>query len=263
LYNDIRENSTRVKNTRKIKKRRKIIRNFIITLFLLLCVTFAVIFANDFFCEIDNPTNTIDGTHTRIPLVTDYNDVSQNEEDKNWNLILVNAWNDIPDDFTVNLMSLKDGYQIDERIYLELQEMMDAARSDGIYPLITSAYRTQEQQQLLLTDKINNLMKEDYSRVEAEVMAKAWIAMPGTSEHQIGLALDINAEDDKCKDEEVYAWLKKYSYKYGFILRYPENKIKITGINFEPWHFRYVGKEAAEDIYRQGICLEEYLSSVQ
>lgn len=192
------------------------------------------------------------------------NDTSSNTSNAkkdDWKLILVNASNRIPDDYSISLMTLKNNFQIDERIYPDLQEMFDAARREGVYPLIGSAYRTTGQQQKLLTDKINAYIAEDYSEKEANELAKKWVSAPGTSEHQIGLALDINAEKDKCTNEEVYAWLNTNSYKYGFIMRYPADKTEITGVNYEPWHYRYVGKEAAKEIYERGICLEAYLDS--
>ena len=100
-------------------------------------------------------------------------------------------------------------------------------------------------------------------RVEAE--AARWVAKPGTSEHQTGLALDIVAAgyqilDEEQEDTAEQKWLMENSWKYGFILRYPSEKSDITGIGYEPWHYRYVGKAAAADIYRTGVCLEEYLS---
>ena len=97
---------------------------------------------------------------------------------------------------------------------------------------------------------------------EAENIAKTWVAYPGTSEHQIGLAVDITSEDKiKQSPEVVWEWLKENSYKYGFILRYTEEKMELTGISPEPWHYRYVGKKAAKEIYEQGVCLEEYLEN--
>ena len=84
------------------------------------------------------------------------------------------------------------------------------------------------------------------------------MAVPGTSEHQIGMAVDINPDYDK-SGREVYEWLANNAHEYGFIRRYPEDKVKITGIMNEPWHYRYVGETAAKEIYEQGICLEEYL----
>ena len=87
---------------------------------------------------------------------------------------------------------------------------------------------------------------------------KNTVAIPGTSEHQLGLSVDINADQTKCSSEKVYSWLDNNAYKYGFIKRYPSSKSYITGINNEPWHYRYVGKEAAT-IKNQNLCLEEYL----
>ena len=92
------------------------------------------------------------------------------------------------------------------------------------------------------------------------------MAVPGTSEHQLGLALDIvdvanQVLDERQENTEVQKWLMKNSWKYGFILRYPTDKSDITGISYEPWHYRYVGKEAAKEIYEAGICLEEYLNA--
>ena len=85
------------------------------------------------------------------------------------------------------------------------------------------------------------------------------MAVPGTSEHQLGLAVDINANPDNSTDEEVYAWLAENAWQFGFILRYPQDKTQITGIQYEPWHYRYVGREAAAHIHTSGQCLEEYL----
>ncbi|MBK5254061.1 MAG: M15 family metallopeptidase [Peptostreptococcaceae bacterium] len=113
----------------------------------------------------------------------------------------------------------------------------------------------------MLDDRIKAYTSSYYSESEAETLAQTWVAVPGTSEHQLGLALDINAENDKCIRYSVYQWLAKNSYKYGFILRYPSNKAEITGINYEPWHYRYVGKEAAEKIHMQDICFEEYYNT--
>ena len=104
-------------------------------------------------------------------------------------------------------------------------------------------------------------MVQGYSEAEARRLAEQWVAVPGTSEHQLGLAVDISMEDTATQTtSDMWQWLMKNSYKYGFILRYPEDKTNITGISYEPWHYRYVGREAAEEIYRSGLCLEEYLS---
>lgn len=96
----------------------------------------------------------------------------------------------------------------------------------------------------------------------AEETAMEWVALPGTSEHQLGISVDINADTSKCSRDDVYNWLLENSYKYGFIQRYPSGKISITGVANEPWHYRYVGKEAAETIYQSGMCLEEYIDTL-
>ncbi len=175
-----------------------------------------------------------------------------------WNLIVVNQWNELPKDYTVELTEVSGGQRVDSRIYLYLQEMFDAARAEGIYPIVREGYRTAEEQQKLLDDKIQAYINQGYSKSRAERTAKEWVAMPGTSEHQLGLAVDINADSFMCSDEEVYEWLDRNAYKYGFILRYPPAKQKITGISYEPWHYRYVGVDVAKEIYERDICLEEY-----
>lgn len=175
-----------------------------------------------------------------------------------WNLIVVNRWNPIPENYSVELTVLSNGQKVDSRIYPHLQEMFDAARAEGIYPIVREGYRTDEEQQEILDDKIQAYINEGYSQWRAERTAKEWVALPGTSEHQLGIAVDINADKSKCTNDDVYAWLAENAYKYGFILRYPLDKQEITGTSYEPWHYRYVGVEAAQEIYERGICLEEY-----
>ena len=175
-----------------------------------------------------------------------------------WNLIVVNRWNELSEDYSVELTELSNGQKVDSRIYPYLQEMFDAARAEGIYPIVREGYRTAEEQQEILDDKIQTYINQGYSQSRAEKTAKEWVALPGTSEHQLGIAVDINADKSKCSNEEVYAWLAENAYKYGFILRYPMGKQEITGTSYEPWHYRYVGIEAAYEINERGICLEEY-----
>lgn len=174
-----------------------------------------------------------------------------------WNLIVVNRWNELPEDYDVELTELSNGQMVDSRIYPYLQEMFDAARTEDVYPVVREGYRTAEEQQEILDDKIQSYINQGYSQVKAERTAKEWVALPGTSEHQLGIALDINADKSKCSNEDVYEWLAENAYKYGFVLRYPPGKQKITGTSYEPWHYRYVGEEAAKEIYERGICLEE------
>ena len=175
-----------------------------------------------------------------------------------WNLILVNTWNEIPEDYDVTLTELSNGQEVDSRIYPYLQDLFDAMREDGIYPIVREGYRTADEQQRILDDKVMAFIREGYSKSRAKRLAEKWVAIPGTSEHQLGIAVDINADKEKSSNEEVYEWLAENAYKYGFILRYPQGKEDITGTAYEPWHYRYVGEEAAEEIFNRQICLEEY-----
>ena len=188
---------------------------------------------------------------------------SGQEEEKEsgpWNLILVNRWNPIPDGYTVELITLSNGEAVDERIYPALQEMFDQMRADGVYPVVASGYRTGEEQQSIVDERIAQYQAEGYSLQEAKAQTDLWVAAPGTSEHELGLAVDINADGIHSAGYEVYDWLDQNGARYGFIQRYPADKTEITGVSNEPWHYRYVGKEAAAAIQDSGLCLEEYVA---
>lgn len=111
----------------------------------------------------------------------------------------------------------------------------------------------------MMDEKVAAFVAEGKSEREAKKLAEDWVATPGTSEHELGIAVDINSEGSGSEADGLYQWLSENAYRYGFIQRYPQDKSDITGISYEPWHYRYVGREAAEEIYSEGICLEEYL----
>ncbi len=180
-----------------------------------------------------------------------------------WNLILVNREHPIPDGYEVELTKLSNGQSVDSRIYPALQQMFDDARADGVCPIVASGYRTAKEQQSLMDEKIADYKQEGDSPEEAKSKAEEWVAVPGTSEHQLGLAADINADGIHSAGNEVYEWLEKNAHRYGFVKRYPSDKTEITGTIHEPWHYRYVGVEAAAKMYRQGLCLEEYIESLE
>ena len=178
-----------------------------------------------------------------------------------WKLILVNKDNAVPDDYEIELTTLRNDVKVDSRIYPDLQDMFDEMRNEGIYPVVGEGYRTHEEQKQMMQDKIDAYRNEGYSKAVAKKLAKEWVAVPGTSEHELGIALDINADKNMTStDQEVYDWLSQNAYRYGFILRYPQDKESVTGIDYEPWHYRYVGKEAAKAIYDNGLTLEEYVN---
>lgn len=179
--------------------------------------------------------------------------------ESDWNLMLVNHDYRIPDDYTIELHVLANGESIDSRIYPFLQEMFDDMRESGIYPTVSSGYRSIEAQQQLLDEKTHSYQSKGYPLMVAQALAARWVAQPGSSEHQLGLAVDINQEPGKSTAWEVYLWLEQNAWQYGFIYRYPPDKTDLTGFENEPWHYRFVGTEAAAVIQEKGICLEEYL----
>ncbi len=185
------------------------------------------------------------------------------EEDA-WQLRLVSAAHPLPEDFEApKLTKLRGGHAIDSRAYPALQQMMDDCRAAGLNPVICSSYRTHDKQEELFQKKVNTLLRQGYSQEEAETEAARWVARPGTSEHETGLAVDIVDKsyqllDEKQEQTPVQQWLMAHCAEYGFILRYPVEKSDLTGIGYEPWHYRYVGVEAAKAITEQGLCLEEY-----
>ena len=179
--------------------------------------------------------------------------------------LLVNLWNSLPEQYTVKLEKLDNGLQIAAEARPALEKMLSDCEAAGMDVTVCSAYRTESTQNRLYQNKIARLRATGYSREEALAEAGRWVAPPGTSEHQTGLAVDIMATDYPVLDEkqaqtEEQQWLMEHCWEYGFILRYPTDKSSVTGIGYEPWHYRYVGQETAASIYERGLCLEEYIA---
>ncbi len=183
-------------------------------------------------------------------------------------LILVNPWNRIPDDYTLDLETVQGDYKMNKLAAGAAKDLITAAAADGYSLRVCSGYRTVEKSRILYERKVQQYIDAGYSEADAKVEAAKWVAPPGTSEHHTGLAMDIVSADyfDYYSDLEhdfdkfdEFKWLIAHCAEYGFILRYPEGKEDITGITYEPWHYRYVGEEAAEVIMSEGLCLEEYL----
>lgn len=182
-------------------------------------------------------------------------------------VILVNPWNYLPKDLRVDLASVNSRHSVDRSCLDALNRMLKACRDAGYRPYICSSYRTQEYQQYLLDKDIEKLQKNHkLSYQKAYEKAKTSVAVPGTSEHQLGLAVDIVQEDYVVLDSSqantpTQKWLMEHCWEYGFILRYPSGTSAITGIIYEPWHYRYVGEKVAMEIKALGITLEEYLGA--
>lgn len=178
--------------------------------------------------------------------------------------MLVNEKNPLPDGYSPKLKKLKNGLEFDERAIGYLNEMLADARLQGLSPVVCSAYRSVEYQQKLFDNQVKKQMDNGLSIHQAVGEAKKVVACPGTSEHNLGLAVDIVSLNYQILDEKQVAtpeieWLVEHCSEYGFILRYPKDKTEITGVIYEPWHFRYVGKQAAKEIMENALCLEEYL----
>lgn len=180
--------------------------------------------------------------------------ININEINKNsandWNLVLVNKDNPIPENYSVNTVKIEDNFEVDEKIKESTEKMLADARASGINPEICSAYRSTEYQTTLYNNKINEYLRKGFNREQATEQASKWVTTPGTSEHEIGLSLDIIDNSYQILDENqentpVQKWLMEHCYEYGFILRYPTEKRDITKINYEPWHYRYVGVKDA------------------
>lgn len=182
-------------------------------------------------------------------------------------LTLVNKNNKLPDDYSVNLKTLNNGYsQVDETIYDALKEMLTDGTNSGLNFCVASAYRSTSRQEEILNSDIEAYMSKGMDYEEAYNEATRQVMPPGYSEHETGLALDIVAADYQLLDDaqentEENRWLRENCWKYGFILRYPKDKEDITQIDYESWHFRYVGTEAAEYIMKNNITLEEYIEN--
>lgn len=177
-----------------------------------------------------------------------------------WNLMLVNHTNRIPDNYKVT--KLDNGKEVDSRIVPELSQMFRVARKDDIYMQVNEGYRSSYLQQKILDNRTDYYKSKGLFTLLARRYALNYVSAPGTSEHQLGLAVDIVGDNRYTTNQSAYRWLEKNAYKYGFVKRYPKNKTSITHIKHEPWHYRYVGKKAALKMHQKNLCLEEYVESL-
>jgi len=185
-------------------------------------------------------------------------------------LLLVNPWNPVPEDYSVEVIPVGE-WQIGEDQSIAtlcddaLLRMIADCQEAGYRPYICSSYRTQAMQEALFYNKLVRVLSMGYSWDDAPDIAAQSVALPGTSEHQLGLAADIIDSEYTYLDEGqertgTQRWLMENSWRYGFILRYPNGTTDITGIIYEPWHYRYVGERFAKDIYEKDVTLEEYVA---
>ena len=196
-------------------------------------------------------------TDLQTPVVTPNPNGAPRVDISSWQFTLASANHPIGQYVPPELATLEGDRQFDSRAVVSLQNFIDAARAEGLSVCLASTYRPYTEQQYLFA------CKTEECGGDAEAAAR--IVLPaGTSEHQLGLAADITDRfyDRMTYDLEntaLFQWMVAHCAEYGFILRYPADKQEITGVMYEPWHFRYVGEEAAAYIMEHGLCLEEFL----
>lgn len=184
---------------------------------------------------------------------------AQPAQSGDWRLVLVNYDNEMPKNFESRLVTAF-GLQMDSRIVQPYKDMQAAAQKDGVTLWLSSAYRSPEKQQALFEQEIKNYEKKGADTVEAIAGAEQSVARPGYSEHNTGLAIDLNGVKEDFGGTSASNWLEQHAPEYGFILRYPKDKQEITKIKYEPWHYRYVGAENAKKMKDRNLCLEEYVA---
>ena len=215
--------------------------------------------------EKQNPTTKMSSS-PGVRLLTEPQMISLPENDSEWKLILLNTFYRVNEnvDEEINFVpAIKgSGELLDYRAAEAYQKMYDAGKADGVTLTPISGYRSYSKQKYLYNNLVQEYFADGYSQEESEALASTRRMPPGSSEHNIGIAMDIGWVDSRFADSAEYAWLCEHADDYGFILRYTEENKRYTGVKAEPWHWRYVGVENASKIKASGLSLEEYLGKV-
>lgn len=186
-------------------------------------------------------------------------------DDDRWMLRIANYENVLPTDFTVETglitpaFARDQGMSFDARAVGDLNAMLAAANADGVNLLVISCFRTITRQTNLYNAEVQKWLNQGYSDADAKTKAGTIVAVPGTSDHNLGLAVDLNSVEESFENTRQFLWLQEHAAEYGFVMRYPKDKQDITKIIYEPWHYRYVGKEHAVKMNSLNMCLEEYV----
>ncbi|MCQ2979150.1 MAG: M15 family metallopeptidase [Clostridia bacterium] len=259
----------------------KITRKIYIAIGLVLCFTAIIMYKIQATIIVDSsgvPKDFVEGygdeSHDELDttnvIVTDVTKVKEDlvieeyTDDTYWNVILVNKKEPIDANRAIKVGTLSNGKQLDYRVIDITEQMIKDAQADGVSLIVCSGYRSYNYQTGLYNKEVNEWLAQGYSDVQAKELASKEVAIPGTSEHQLGLAIDFITKgytslDQGFENTDAFRWLMANASKYGWILRYMDGKQIYTGINYEPWHWRYVGPELAEEIKASGLCYEEFL----
>lgn len=261
------------------QKKRNIIINLVITLFFIIIITIIVVVVLNFTkSSSEDKSKTESGRFSssqideKISSSSYIPKNSNNEQDSSGKSapanttdksakkpILVNSTNKIPNDFEPDVIEIGNGYYLDRKAAKAFSKMTSGATDDGISIWPVSAYRSLERQVTVFNNKLQENKNKGMSDDEAYEETAKYVAIPGTSEHSLGLAIDINSLEESFENTKQFEWLYKNCAKYGFILRYPKDKVDITKISYEPWHYRYVGVDISTEIMANEWCLEEYM----
>lgn len=192
------------------------------------------------------------------------NEVIEKKEITDWRLTLVNIDNVLPEDYQLELVDIDQYRKFDARAIDELKNMIESERKSGASGMwVQSGYRSIEYQKEVFDRQVQEYKNQGKTQKEAEELTLKIINKPGTSDHNLGLAVDFNYANYDFEETTAFKWLKENAEDYGFILRYPKDKVEITKVDYEPWHWRYVGVENAKEMNKKGYCLEEYIEYLQ
>ena len=262
--------------TRTKRKKKKLNKKRVILVILLFFLIISFFKKKDKKKEIEVIAQENNDLSNSTEIIAESNNDINNDENNNnniekpkkeitdWRLKLANYENLLPEDFTVELEDIDENRQFDARAIKELKQMMKDMKKDGITNIwVQSAYRSVKKQKELYNNSIKKYIEEGKTQKEAEELTIKFINKPGSSDHNLGLAVDFNYVNVDFEKMKGYKWLLKNAEDYGFILRYPKDKESITKISYEPWHWRYVGKEHAKKMNELNMCLEEYIEYLE
>ena len=268
------------RNAARAKRRRRILRNRILFVLAILAILAGVVFGISRLTAMYRKTHLPKQSLQAVQAAgLESDETSEGAQglagaqvsslQSDWRMVLVNPNVKLPDDYTVETETADaaTGKELQTEAAEAYRQMAKAAEADGVSLMLCSGYRSVEYQQGLFDKKVEQCLSEGLSQEEAEIKAATIVAAPGHSEHNTGLAADIVTPDHQMLDTAfeqtpAFAWLSQHAAEYGFILRYPRDKTAITGIIYEPWHYRYVGVDNAAAILQSGGCLEEYLAKL-
>ena len=265
--NKRRKPTKRRPNPKKTVQKRLNKKKIIITIAIFLLVIILMVKSVKKVKSIETSSNE-NTTHTNITNENTENQTQEQPKIKkeitDWKLTLANYENVLPEDFEVEVANIDETRQFDARAIEYLTQMMNDMRKDGVTNIwIQSAYRSVKRQKELYDNSVKKYLGEGKTQEEAEKLTDEYINKPGSSDHNLGLAIDFNYVDNKFEDLKGFKWLQEHAEEYGFILRYPKDKEDITKISYESWHWRYVGEEHAKKMNELNMCLEEYIEYLQ